>query len=125
MESLKKTPDGKRRRSELEKILAKNAHYKKLDIDNKKEPDSLSNRLKRKTKKPARYCEPGQIAKKAKVKSSVIATDNHIEQDHEDSLHTEMEVDSSKNESAEHTEVKISLAKFALERRLLFFMSSI
>ena len=33
MESLKKTPDGKRRRSELEKILAKNAHYKKLKED--------------------------------------------------------------------------------------------
>ena len=27
------TPDGKRRRSELEKILAKNAYYKKLDDD--------------------------------------------------------------------------------------------
>ena len=41
-------------------------------IDNKKELDSLSNRLKRKTNKPARYCEPGQIVKKSKVKSSVL-----------------------------------------------------
>ena len=40
--------------------------------DNKKELDSLSNRLKRKTNKPARYCEPGQIVKKSKVKSSVL-----------------------------------------------------
>ena len=31
--SLKKTPDGKRRRSELEKILAKNEHYKKPKED--------------------------------------------------------------------------------------------
>ena len=30
---MKKTPDGKRRRSELEKMLAKNAHYKKLKED--------------------------------------------------------------------------------------------
>ena len=33
MENLKKTPDGKRRRSELEKIMAKNAYYKKLKED--------------------------------------------------------------------------------------------
>ena len=30
---MKKTPDGKRRRSELEKIMAKNAYYKKLKED--------------------------------------------------------------------------------------------
>ena len=31
--SKRKTPEGKRRRSELEKILAKNAYYKKLSYD--------------------------------------------------------------------------------------------
>ena len=35
------TPDGKRRRSELEKILAKNAYYKKLSDDKTKSDEYL------------------------------------------------------------------------------------
>ena len=104
----KKTPEGKRRRSELEKILAKNAHYKKLKEASKQCPISIDDQTES-------SCEEIQTEVKKTLELAEASP----------KIATEMEVDSSKNESAEHTEVKISLAKFALERRLLFFMSSI
>ena len=40
--------------------------FQDLKIDNKMKPDIITNRTKRKNQLPAKFCEPEQIAKKAK-----------------------------------------------------------